>query len=244
MGALVKRRKMLITLAIFAVAASLLLYAYSVSAEDEVEGVDLNNGQFRVEYLGIGSSFEIDSKPYLYRTVGYAVTNNGCTTEGTTSIDSSVPTTGNGRGKGTGGGPKEPKCAGMSHFSVGIDFIDESHLVDPLDGVPIDASGACINCYEVTWDHPGCGSDYVCLEGTFTPTYGGSGATKFDGLKFSKSREEESLPQGFTFIFQFSYQSTGQDGQELYQEGDVDVLVKPGNQFYIGGLSGPIKIVP
>ncbi len=91
----------------------------------------------------------------------------------------------------------------MSHFSVGVDFKDDSHLVDPQDGSPLDASGACIDCYEVTLDHPECGPDYVCLNGSFTPTYGRSGATKFDGLKFSKSREEESLAIDKTFIFHF-----------------------------------------
>ena len=58
---------------------------------------------------------------------------------------------------------------------------------------------------------------------------------KFFGLKFNNKREEDSLPIGSTFIFQFTYQDYGE-----YEAGEMKVLVKPGNQFYIGNLLGPV----
>ena len=228
-GIAIEKRNILINLFTFGIVIALLTFAYSVSAYNPPPlGVDLNGGQFHVDYLGIDPPY-VDGKSESSRTVRYAVTNNGCTTEGTANLDPSVPTTGKGGGKGRGGGPKAPKCAGMSHFSAGVHLLDESHLL-----VPPDASGGCINCYVATSNHPEC-SYYPCLVGSFTPTYGNSGATKFFGLKFSKNRDEDSLPLGRTFIFQFTYRDEG-----LYEEGVMEVLVKPGNQFYKGELFGPV----
>ena len=224
LGAVIGNRSILFALFTFITAVLALTLTDSASAES-LATVYLNEGQFRVDYLGIRDGDKAGEK-----TVRYAVTNQGCTTGGTANLTLTTPSTGNGKGKGSGGGgPKEPKCAGMSHFSIGVHLLNESHLLDPPD-----ASGDCINCYIATSDHPEC-SYYSCLVGSFTPTYGNSGATKFFGLKFSKNRDEDSLPVGKTFIFQFTYQDDA-----LYKEGEMEVLVKPGNQFYIGKLLGPV----
>ena len=91
----------------------------------------------------------------------------------------------------------------------------------------------------MTLDHPECKSFFStfapCKDGTFTPTYGNSGATKFFGLKFSKNRDEPSLPLLRTFIFQITYQDDG-----LYKEDTLEVLVKPGSTYYKGDLLGPV----
>ena len=220
----------LIGLFTFIAVILVLTLAYSVSADGHLPSVDLNNGQFSVYYLGIDPPYE-DGRNEGSRTVRYAVTNNGCATAGTVNFDSSVYTAGKGKGQGSGGGPKEPKCAGMSHFSIGVHLLDESHLLDPPD-----ASGDIIDSYTATADHPEC-TYFSCLVGTFTPTYGNSGATKFFGLKFSKNKDEDSLPVGKTFIFQFTCQDDGR-----YNEGVVEVLVKPGNKYDKGELLGPVAL--
>ncbi len=227
LGTVIRKRNILIALFIVVAAVLALTFVNSASAE-VLASVELNYGQFRVDYLGIDPPYDGNNPTASERTVRYAVTNQGCAV----SLSSNRLTMGkgNGKGNGGGGGPKEPKCAGMSHFSAGVHLLNESHLIDPPD-----ASVGCFNyCYTATVEHPECG-DYSCLVGTFTPTYGNSGATKFFGLKFSKNRDEDSLPVGKSFIFQFTYQDGG-----LYEESEMEVLVKPGNQFYIGKLLGPV----
>ncbi len=225
LGAVIRNRNILLALFIVVAAVLALTFANSASAE-VLASVELNNGQFRVDYLGIDPPYDGNNPTAGERTVRYAVTNQGCAV----SLSTNRLTMGKGKGKGGGGGgPKEPKCAGMSHFSVGVHLLNEGHLIDPPD-----ATGGCVNCYVATVVHPEC-SFYSCLVGSFTPTYGNSGATKFFGLKFSKNRDEDSLPVGKTFIFQFTYQDDA-----LYKEGEMEVLVKPGNQFYIGKLLGPV----
>lgn len=230
------------TFTVFTVLALGFAVANLASADDPPPPyVELNNGQFRVDYLGIEPPYGEDP---AVRTVRYAVTNQGCSAGETSNSDTSVPTTGKGRGKGGGGGPKEPKCAGMSHYSVGFQSnisLSESDLIDPSD-----TSGDCDPeeslCYTTSVTHPMCGTEYEvgisyhCKDGTFSPTYGFSGATKFPGLKFSKNREEESLQLFRTFIFHITYQ----DDNELYEQGCLEVLVKSGSSFYSGWLLGPV----
>lgn len=248
--ALFGQHHFLITALTLLVAVFTLTLALPVEANTPVETVFLMGGQFQVDYLSVGEEpVWIEAKGFYIRTIRYAVTNHGCTA---VSLDPFLPTTGNGKGRGGGGGkdggggPKAPKCAGMSHFSVGVKFSDESHLVElldgpPLDVAPMDASGTAVDSFKVTMDHPECVVGvYDCLEGLFTPTYGFSGSTKFDGLKFSKSQSDPSLPVTNTFIFEFSYQFTDEQDVQLYDDGPMQVLVKPGNQFDIGDLWGPV----
>jgi len=208
-----------------------LTFVYSTSA-DPLTSVELNNGHFRVDYLGINPSY-LDQPEAPVRTVRYAVTSLPCSAQA--NLVSPLPTTGKGRGKGGGGGPKEPKCAGMSHFSIGFEpehSLKENDLLAPKECLDLCYGYTTMCDYEPELP-------YDCIPGKFKPSYGWSGATKFPGLKFSKDLNEPSLPIGKTFIFHITYQDNGR-----YKEGCVDVLVKPGNQSYWGPLLGPILVNP
>ena len=224
----------LIALSTFAAIALVLNFPNSAEA-DVLDSELLNGGQFRVDYLGIYPPYDGTNPGTEERTVRYAVTNQGCNSGGTTGLTLNTPTTGKGNGKGKGGdgggGSKEPKCAGMSHFSVGVD--ENFPLL-----IPKDASGGDYD-YVTSDTHPEClppDQEFTCLVRHFSPTLGDSGATNFYGLKFSKHPDEESLPFPDTVVFQFTYEDRGS-----YKEGDLGVLVKPGNKSYRGTLPGPVR---
>lgn len=242
---LVRKRSLYLALSAFTVLILSIAAAYSANADTHIPPyIELNNGQFRVDYLGIHEGDKDGNNGSGWKTVTYAVTNQGCYP--TANLDPSSLTTGNGKGKG--GGPKEPKeprepkCAGMSHFSVGFENDHSLREIDLID--PADATGDC-DCYNYTTliSHPMCnpgteydpGISYDCIPGDFKPTYGWSGATKFPGLKFSKALAEPSLPKGQTFIFHITYQN-----HDDYVIDCVDVLIKPGNNYYWGPLLGPV----